>query len=227
MILAAIFSCYPVSDAWSFEVFIGAFNGVYATQCWSPAPFWLFNAAYNLFTDVIIWTLPILFFLNLQTMQLRRRLELVAIFSVGMAAIIASTIRLRTMVLWLSDWQHQSENTANLLIWSQVEQHAGLIAASIPFLRPLFRKALVRVRSREQHSPGPAGRLVEEGMPQFHPGMFRTPVIPSPSPTFDSSGSKEFRPPSRSLAPIEAAQDTSTWGSAIWDGSQVRQVLPT
>jgi hypothetical protein len=227
MLIAATFTCRPISDAFSFDVFWAGLQGTYATQCYNPGPFWLFNAGYNLITDIIIWTLPILFFLNLQNLPMRRRVELIAIFSVGMLAIIASTIRLRTMVLWLSDYTNQGENTANVLLWSQVEQHTGMIAASIPFCRPLFRKALVKVRNREQPSPSPAARLVGEGTPEFHPGMLRTPIIPSPSPTFDSNSSKEFRPPRCDLAPIEPVRSTSTWGSTIWDGSQVRSVLPT
>lgn len=225
MFVASVFMCYPVSDAWSFEVFMGGFYGIYATQCYNPGPFWLFNGGYNLVTDVIIWTLPILFFLNLQTIPLRRRLELVAIFSVGILAIVASAVRLRTIVLWLSSFTEQGLNMANLLLWSQVEQHAGLIAGSIPFLRPLFRKVLRRARSREQPSPSPAARLVGDGT-EFVPGMLRRPIIPSPSPTFGES-SQEFRRPRCALEPIEPVKSASTWGSAIWDGTQVHQVLPT
>ncbi|KAF1836952.1 hypothetical protein BDW02DRAFT_492481 [Decorospora gaudefroyi] len=226
MIIAGILMCRPISDAWSFEVFMGGFYGKPATQCYNPTPFWLFNATYNLITDVIIWSLPIAFIINLRSMPLRRRLELVGIFSVGTIAIVASAIRLRTMVLWLSDFRRQGETVANVLLWSQVEQHTGIIAASVPFLRPLFRKALVKVRTREQPSPSPAAHLVGEGSPEFHPGMVRTPIIPSPSPTFGSSN-EEFRPPRCSLAPIQPVRSTSTWGSTIWDGSQVRQVLNT
>jgi hypothetical protein len=223
MIFAGVFTCYPISDAWSFDVFEGGFYGIHATQCYNPGPFWLFNATYNLVTDVIIWTLPILFFLNLQNMPLRHRLELIGTFSVGVMAIIASACRLRTMVLWLSDFQSQGENTANLLLWSQIEQHTGIIAASIPFLRPIFRKGLTRVRNREQPSPSPVARLVGQGTPDS-PAMYRTPIIPSPSPTFGSRN-KEFRPPSESLVPIEPVRSNCTWGSTIWDGTQVRQVL--
>ncbi|KAL6706628.1 hypothetical protein ACN47E_005384 [Coniothyrium glycines] len=224
MIFAAVFTCYPISDAWSFAVFERGMHGIHATQCYNPGPFWLFNATYNLLTDIVIWSLPVMFFLNLQNMPFRRRLELIATFSVGVVAIVASACRLRTMVLWLSDFQHQAENTANLLLWSQVEQHTGIIAASIPFLRPIFRKYLVRVRGREQASPSPAACLVGEGA--SGPAMFRTPIIPSPTPTL-TSDSKGFHPPKEPLSPIERVQTNGTWGSAIWDGTQVRQVLPS
>jgi hypothetical protein len=222
MIVASILTCRPVSDAWSFTVFEGGFYGIYATQCYNPGPFWLANATYNLVTDVLIWLLPIVFFLNLKTMKLRRRLELVAIFSVGIMAIIASAARLRVLILWLSDFIHQGENTAELMIWSQVEQNVGIIAGSIPFLRPLFRKALLRVRSREQPSPSPAVGLINDGTPDAHV-MARTPIIPSPSPTFD--GSREFRMPRSDLQPIEPARSQCSWGSTVWDGSQVRQIF--
>jgi hypothetical protein len=226
MIFASIFMCYPITDAFSWEVWVrGAMQHTFDAHCYNPNPFWLFNAVYNLATDVIIWTLPILFFLNLPTMPLRRRLELIAIFSVGIMAIIASAFRLHTTILWLSTYEQQRLRTADLLLWSQVEQHVGLIAASIPFLRPLFRKALDKARSREQPSPGPGRRLVGDGTPEWTPGMFRAPIIPSPSPTF-SRYSQEFRPPRSTLAPIEP-MSMSTWGSAIWDGSQARQVLPS
>lgn len=215
MIFAAVFTCYPIADAWSFEVFERGLYGIYATQCYNPGPFWLANAGYNLVTDIMIWTLPILFFLNLRTMPLRRRMELIAIFSMGLLAIVASAVRLRIMVLWLSDFVHQGENTANLLIWSQVEQHTGIIAASIPFLRPIFRRVLTKARNREQPSPSPIVRLVGHGSTPQNPGLFRPPIIPSPSPTFAES-SKEFRVPGKPLAPVEPVRNGSTWGSAIW-----------
>jgi hypothetical protein len=226
-IIASIFMCYPITDAFSADTYFRAFVlHIFDAHCYNPNPFWVAMAVYNLTTDVMIWTLPILFFLNLSTMPLRRRLELVAIFSVGIIGIVASSFRLYIVLLWLSDYTQQALSTADLLLWSQVEQHAGLIAASVPFLRPLFRKAVRRARSREQPSPGPALPLVGNDTPEFNPGMFRTPIIPSPSPTF-SRCSREFRPPRGGLEPIEPIKTMSSWGSAIWDGSQVRQVLPT
>jgi hypothetical protein len=214
MIIASIFACYPVSDVWSLKVFENELKGIHAKQCYNPIPFWLVNAAYNLITDILLWTLPIGFFLNPSTMPLRRRLELVGVFSVGIMAIIASAIRLRVIVLWLSDFHDQGKNTASLMIWSQIEQNTGIIAGSIPFLRPLFRKALLKARGREQPSPGPIACLIGDVTPRMMP---RTPVIPSPTSTL----------PKNELQPIELERIQCSWGSAIWDGSQVRQVLPT
>jgi hypothetical protein len=168
-------------------------------------------------------TLPIIFLLNLTTMNRRRRLELVGIFSIGFLAIVASAIRLRVILLWLTDFIHQGENTSNLMIWSQVEQNIGMIAGSIPFLRPLFRKALLHVRSR---SKTPEIQLIGDGaLPDHQHFVPRELIIPSPSPTFEREG--EFKMPDVELPPIQSFKSGTSWGSAIWDGSQVRQVLPT
>jgi hypothetical protein len=203
--IAAIFACNPPSDAWDFDVFFGAFYGRFATQCYDPTKLWYFTASFNLVTDCIIWILPIPFVLNLQSMDMRRRLELAGIFSIGVVAIAASAVRLWVLTEWASGWEKQGQNTANLLIWGQVEQHAGIIAASIPFLRPLVRKAF-RLRRERQQSPLPVAKLI--------PAPQRTPIIPSPSPTFGSSNS-QFKAPPSPLSPIRPISHHITIGSAV------------
>ncbi|KAH8732315.1 hypothetical protein GQ44DRAFT_745557 [Phaeosphaeriaceae sp. PMI808] len=186
MIIAAVFTCYPVQDSWSFETFEAGINGR------------------------------------------RRRLELMGTFSIGIMAIIGSAVRLRVIYLWLSDFRLQQKMVGDLLVWTQVEQNVGIIAGSIPFLRPIFRKALARFRlrtkSRDQRSPGPVIRLIGDNAPDQHM-MPRALVIPSPTPTFESH--QEFRMPKAHLPPIEPVKTQCAWGSTIWDGTQVRQVLPT
>ncbi|KAF2712194.1 hypothetical protein K504DRAFT_373152, partial [Pleomassaria siparia CBS 279.74] len=192
MFIAAIFSCNPPSDAWSYKVFMNGFKGIHTKQCYDPSTLWTFNAGFNLTTDVFIWILPIPFLLNLQSINARRRLELLGIFSIGIMAIAASAVRLRVVMLWVTDWAQQGRNTTKLMIWSQIEPHAGIISASIPFLRPLFRKAFKR---RDRQSPSPAAKLI----PVLPPA--RMPIIPSPSPTLDSINSP-FRPSPSPLAPL-------------------------
>lgn len=156
-------------------------------------------------------------------MNRRRRLELVSIFSIGFLAIVGSAVRLRVILLWLTDLVHQGENTSNLMIWSQVEQNVGIIAGSIPFLRPLFRKALLHVRSRSKTADI---QLIGDGaLPAHQDFVPRELIIPSPSPTFQEEG--EFKMPDVELPPIQSFNSRCSWGSAIWDGSKVRQVLPT
>lgn len=216
MFLAGILICRPVSDAWS--VTKGS-----SSQCYDPQTIWRFHTAFNLGTDVLVWTLPIIFFLNLRLMSLRRRLELVAIFSVGLLAIVASSCRLFVTLHRTTRTPNGNQLTANLLVLSQIEQHTGIIAASIPFLRPILRKVFGVADSRENTIRSTGFRLEERGSAAKNNGMSRTLIIPSPSPTVGES-EEEFRRPSNSLAPIEAVHSkASTWGSSVWDGSQDRQ----
>ena len=205
MMMTSIFACNPPSDAWSFTVFWNSFLGIYPRHCYNPIILWLVNASFNLVTDSVIWILPIPFFLNLQAMPLRRRLELSGIFSIGILAVVASAIRLWVLVKWTSSWNSEGEQLGNLLIWGQVEQHAGIMAGSIPFLRPLYRKLVERHR-REQPSPGPRAKLVPKPLtPNENPIPPRTPIIPSPSPTFGSNNS-HFKVPPSPLSPIEPVE---------------------
>ncbi|ORY10384.1 hypothetical protein BCR34DRAFT_625268 [Clohesyomyces aquaticus] len=201
MLVAAICSCTPVSDAWSAKIFFESFQGIYHAKCYNPINFWFFQAGFNLVTDFVIWVLPFPFVLNLRSMPIRRRLELVGIFSVGILSVVASAIRLWILVLWVSSWEEQGTHTGDFLIWGQVEQHSGIIAASIPFLRPLIRKAYQAVPRRNQHSPAPGAKLIT-ATPPTPPLLIRTPIIPSPSPTFGSNSS-QFRAPHSPLSPIE------------------------
>lgn len=208
MIIAAIFACNPPSDAWSFKIFWDSFFGIYPKQCYNPSIIWYVSASFTLVTDCIIWILPIPFILNLQSMPARRRLELAGIFSIGIVAIAASSVRLWVLSEWLSSFKKQEKLTGNLLIWGQVEQHAAIIAASIPFLRPLVRKAL---KQKEGHhpTPSPVARLV-------HPIRHRTPIIPSPSPTFGSSSDNSpFKAPPSPLSPIPPMNTSLPIGSAV------------
>jgi hypothetical protein len=202
MMLTSIFICYPVSDAWSTKVFLDGIKGIYKAKCLNPTPLWLANASFNLATDVFIWFLPIPFVLNLRSMSVRRRLELSAIFSIGIIAVSASTVRLYVIVRWLSSFEENGKQWGNLLIWSQVEQHAGIIAASIPFLRPLVRKVMKVTRRDDQQSPGPVAKLVV-GDQSTHvtPVPIRTPIIPSPAPTY-ASDTGAFQFPPSPLSPI-------------------------
>ncbi|KAF1968855.1 hypothetical protein BU23DRAFT_257153 [Bimuria novae-zelandiae CBS 107.79] len=199
MAFVSIFICNPPHIAWDGDVFLKEFSGIFPTQCMDPSPLWRTQAAYNLATDGIVWLLPMPFFMSLRSMPMRKRVELVSIFSLGLVAIAASAIRLAVTMRWLSGFIEAGLQWGNLLIWSQVEQHVGIIAASMPFLRPLVRKTLKKVRAR---SPSPGQKLVAERIsPLGEPVPPRTLIIPSPAPTFSSDDT--FRPPATPLSPIK------------------------
>lgn len=200
MAVVSILICHPPRVAWDGYVFLDELvRQVRPEKCINPTPLWRTQASYNLATDVIIWLLPMPFLISLRSMPIRRRVELIAIFSLGIIAIGASAIRLFFTQRWLEGWEESGLQWGNLLVWSQVEQHTGIIAACMPFLRPIMRKILKRVRAR---SPSPGPQLIAE---RITPSVLaippRAPIIPSPAPTFGSDDA--FRPPATPLSPIK------------------------
>ncbi|KAF2196502.1 hypothetical protein GQ43DRAFT_476273 [Delitschia confertaspora ATCC 74209] len=142
-----IFQCEHPPDAWSTAQFFSQFekpgergkNGRRVGKCYSPTTLYVISAAVNLFTDVVILLLPIPTLLSLRV-PISKRLALVAIFSVGIMAIVASCVRMWIMALWAESLGNNSKFGADLLLWGQVEVNAGITSASVPFLRLLFRK---------------------------------------------------------------------------------------
>ncbi|KAJ4361582.1 hypothetical protein N0V95_001743 [Ascochyta clinopodiicola] len=143
-IIAAAFQCRKPSDAWNTDAYFAQFDttpnpNAPKTQCYDPTIYFMFTAALNLFSDVIILLIPIPTLLSL-SVPLRQRLALVAIFSVGMLAIVASSVRMRVMTLWAASPWNSAIYGSDLLLWGQVETNSGIISASVPFLRLLFKR---------------------------------------------------------------------------------------
>ncbi len=143
-VMAAVFQCRKPSDAWNTDAYFAQFDEVpnpnaLQVHCYDPTILFMFTAALNLFSDVVILLIPIPILLSL-SVPMRQRLALVGIFSVGLLAIIASSIRMRVMVLWAASPWNSAIYGANLLLWGQVEINSGIISASVPFLRLLFKR---------------------------------------------------------------------------------------
>jgi hypothetical protein len=62
-------------------------------KCYNPIRLWVFSAAVNLLSDVVILLLPIPALLSLRV-PMSKRLALIGIFSIGIMAIVASSIRM-------------------------------------------------------------------------------------------------------------------------------------
>jgi hypothetical protein len=142
--IAAAFQCRKPSDAWNTDAYFAQFDttpnpNAPKTQCYDPTIYFMFTAALNLFSDVVILLIPIPTLLSL-SVPLKQRLALVGIFSVGMLAIVASSVRMRVMTLWAASPWNSAIYGADLLLWGQVETNSGIISASVPFLRLLFKR---------------------------------------------------------------------------------------
>lgn len=143
-VVAAAFECRKPSDAWNSDAYFAQFDTTPdlkapKTQCYDPTILFMFTAALNLFSDVVILIIPLPTLLGL-SVPLRQKLALIGIFSVGMLAIAASSVRMRVMTLWAASPWNSAVYGADLLLWGQVETNSGIISASVPFLRLLFKR---------------------------------------------------------------------------------------
>ncbi|KAF2180572.1 hypothetical protein K469DRAFT_729814 [Zopfia rhizophila CBS 207.26] len=175
--LAGIFQCENPSDAWSTEAFFSQFDGPgpgrpgrRPRRCNSPTKLWVFSAAVNLFSDVIILLLPIPTLLGLRV-PINKRLALIGIFSVGIMAIVASCVRMWVMALWSESVSNSGRFGADLLLWGQVETNSGIISASVPFLRLLFKGKDRGLSEKERGLTPPRPRNATSNMPLELPSL--------------------------------------------------------
>jgi hypothetical protein len=150
---AAAFQCENPANSISTAGYLAQFDRDPKTKrpqvkCFDPAKLWVFTAAINLFTDVLIMLLPIPTLLGLRV-AMSKRLALVGIFSVGIMGIVASCVRMWVMALWAESPQNAAQFGADLLLWGQVETNAGILSASVPFLRLFFSRAPRQEREKE------------------------------------------------------------------------------
>ncbi|KAF1843574.1 uncharacterized protein K460DRAFT_396847 [Cucurbitaria berberidis CBS 394.84] len=161
--IAAAFQCLHPPDAWDTSGFFAQFDRDPNTKkpnlrCYDPVRLWVFCAAANLLSDVIILLLPIPTLLSLRV-PMSKRLALIGIFSIGIMAIVASSVRMWVMMLWAESPSASARFGADLLLWGQVETNSGIISASVPFLRLLFRR-------REKEERGVTQRKIDMSPPK-------------------------------------------------------------
>lgn len=182
--LASAFQCEKPSQSYDVSGYLAQFDNNPQTKksnvkCFDPSRLWVFTGVVNLSTDVLIMIMPIPTLLGLRV-PMSKRLALIGIFSVGIMAIVASCVRMWVMALWIESPQNGARFGTDMLLWGQIETNSGIVSASVPFLRLMFRntrerdpeeKMFARRRVREIKSPkeGPSDGqpLRKEGAEKF------------------------------------------------------------
>ena len=134
-----ILSCVPPSATWNFEqkktatcFSINTFTGI-----------GLFNSSVNALTDLVFVALPIPIILKLQVNR-KTKISLIVILGLGVFACAASLVKISYQVNVLRDPDGTRYNLFN--VWNAIELYAGIIAACLPTLRPLFKQLLDSTR---------------------------------------------------------------------------------
>jgi hypothetical protein len=158
-----IFQCLPFEASWNYAL-RGPPLGTGTAKCYSNTVFrnlGLMNSckytltpvdvltaqlilAFNIITDVLFATLPIPLIWQLQ-LNIRTKISLIAVLSLGWFACAAAIVKaiLQWNVLDDPDWTvHDAFN-----LWNWIEFTVGIIAASLPSLKPLFNWFLEAARA--------------------------------------------------------------------------------
>jgi hypothetical protein len=148
----------------------------------------LWNSVVNISTDVLFAVLPIPVILKLQVNK-RTKASLIIVLSLGFFACIAGIFKARLQVKLFDMPDQAFENWFN--IWYMLELCFGILAASLPTLKPLFAAVLDGTRSAlgsRSRSRNTSGRA--------HAGFSRVQPCgptPFPDPTNDDVDLRHFK----------------------------------
>ncbi|KAJ4339764.1 hypothetical protein N0V87_002964 [Didymella glomerata] len=144
--VALIWQCIPIEATWNVKLRPPPF-GTGTAKCFSPETFTsigLFNTVTTIVTDFIIALLPVSLVWQLQ-LNLRAKLSLIMVLSLGIFAAVAAIVKAEIQKVILSDPDPFVHDRFTL--WRFIEFDVGIIAASLPALKPLFNWFLGSVRS--------------------------------------------------------------------------------
>ncbi|KAJ4397790.1 hypothetical protein N0V93_002027 [Gnomoniopsis smithogilvyi] len=148
--------CVPHQAIWEFYL---------PSKCYNLPTVMLTSASVQVFSDVVMAMLPqkVIWGLN---MNLQRRIGIAIIFSVGLLACIAASVRLSTTVTFAGS-QDQMYFIGPLLFWACAEMTCGFFILSVPCLPKLLAESItsprvkrflgLTVESHANKSPNPSG----------------------------------------------------------------------
>ncbi|KAJ8163184.1 hypothetical protein V6000_010066 [Aspergillus fumigatus] len=133
-VMVAAFQCRPIPKAWNTSL---------PGQCVEINIFYLANAALNILTDLLTYSLPIKVLLRLQ-MPVKQKLALGFILCLGLFACISSIIRISYIPTMLksADFTYA---ISGAMYWSVIETNVGILAASIPSFKAIASRFLPRL----------------------------------------------------------------------------------
>ncbi|KAK6080622.1 integral membrane protein [Seiridium cupressi] len=134
-VMACIFECSPVAAAYD--------QSITDKKCMNINAFYLANAAVNISTDLLTYTLPIKLLINLQ-MPRRQKIGLGLILCLGLFACVSSIIRITYIPQMLVSLD-ATYVISGAMYWSVIELNIGILAASIPSMKPIASRYAPRL----------------------------------------------------------------------------------
>ncbi|KAK6224072.1 hypothetical protein LQW54_000219 [Pestalotiopsis sp. IQ-011] len=136
-VFATAFQCNPINHSWLQvdSTHLGACNSI-NIQGWM-------SAVCNIIIDLIIIVLPLRNLYGLQ-IQLKKKIMIMFMFSLGIFVTIVSAVRLRSLIQF-ANTENPTWDYNEAAWWSTIELHVGIICACLPSLRSLFINLGVRI----------------------------------------------------------------------------------
>ncbi|KAH0368598.1 hypothetical protein KCU65_g3807, partial [Aureobasidium melanogenum] len=129
-IFSSLFACVPVRANWDLAI--------PASRCINKKAFYIGNGAMNIATDLMILALPIPIVWRL-TLELRQKIILSVVFTLGSISCVISLVRLLSIVTWIRVGDDDITYTLqSIVVWSEIELAACILCANAPCLRPFF-----------------------------------------------------------------------------------------
>ncbi|KAL4900222.1 hypothetical protein BDW74DRAFT_162298 [Aspergillus multicolor] len=133
-VLTAAFQCRPVAKAWDTSI---------QGTCVNINVFYLANAALNILTDLLTYTLPVRVIFKLQ-MPRKQKIALIFILCLGLFACVSSIIRITYIPAMLTS-PDATWAISGAMYWSAIEINIGILAASIPSFKAIASRFLPRL----------------------------------------------------------------------------------
>ncbi|PYH89591.1 integral membrane protein Pth11-like protein [Aspergillus ellipticus CBS 707.79] len=133
-VLTAAFQCHPIAKAWDTSI---------PGKCVTINVFYLANAALNILTDLVTYSLPIRVILKLH-MPLKQKLALGGILCLGLFACVSSIIRITYIPSMLTSADY-TYAISGAMYWSAIEINVGILASSIPSFKAIALRFLPRL----------------------------------------------------------------------------------
>jgi hypothetical protein len=145
-----MFQCTDIRILWDYTV---------PGTCWTQRTLKALsytNLALNVITDILFaLVFPVLMLWHLNVNR-RTHYTLLAILALGVFGCAACLIKLGFLVNYgkLGDWLWDSRN---ITIWTVVECNIGIVAGTLPTLRPLFKTILGSTYGKNSRKTGASG----------------------------------------------------------------------
>ncbi|KAI0880139.1 uncharacterized protein GGS22DRAFT_175969 [Annulohypoxylon maeteangense] len=130
VLIVLISTCRPLGSQW--DLALGS-CGVHTAMAY-------LSYIFTVFTVILDWACAMIPYLLLKDLEMRRhvKISLIVVLAFGSLAGVCAIIRLPFLKYYLIE-EDQLLGFANIILWSNVENGIGIIAAALPPIRKLFR----------------------------------------------------------------------------------------